>query len=69
MKRKAYYKRVLLKYLLILLLKQQRSLKNIRMEARKIKLNTVKSAIDNCLTRYQRVLPNKERWVEQIINY
>ena len=69
MKRKAYNKRVLLKYLLILLLKQQRSLKNIRREARKIKLNTVKSAIDNCLTRYQQVLASKERWVEQIINY
>ena len=69
MKRKAYNKQVLLKYLLILLLKQQMGLKNIKMEARKIKLNTVKSAIDNCLTRYQQVLSNKERWVEQIINY
>ena len=39
------------------------------MEARKIKLNTVKSAINNRFTRYQQVLANKERWVEQIINY
>ena len=37
------------------------------MEARKIKLNTVKSAIDNCLTRYQQVLANKERWAEQLL--
>ena len=42
---------------------------NIRKEARKLKLDTVKSAVDNCLTRYQHVLSNKGRWFEQIINY
>ena len=42
---------------------------NIRKEARNIKLSTVESAVDNCLTRYQHVLSNKGRWVEQIINY
>jgi hypothetical protein len=42
---------------------------NIRKEVRKLKLDTVKSAVDNCLTRYQHVLANKGHWIEQIINY
>ena len=42
---------------------------NIRREARRIQLSTVKSAVDNCLTRYQHVLSNKGQWFEQIINY
>ena len=43
--------------------------KNIRREAKKLKIDMVKSAIDNMLPRVQNLLCRKGAWFEKLLKY